>query len=171
MPGGGNEWNAWVGSGNLDLGRPAPATGGEEKAGSAGGRGRGSPAVTPLVRLLHEEVGNMLEGAGIHQLGLAERVVDKVVSCHGNEWSAPGGAASTPDWEFTSLTRQCLEHVRAVIRELEPSANLREAYGYDDDDDDPFLPPPPSTSTLDPQPLSTLPPALSSLIGGGQGSQ
>jgi hypothetical protein len=59
----------------------------------------------------------------------------------------------------------------AVVRELEPSANLRVASGYDDDDDDPHLPSPPSSSSLDPQPPSTIPQALSPRIGGGQGSQ
>jgi hypothetical protein len=146
------------------------ATGGEGRA-AAGGPGCSSCVVTPLLRLLHEEVGNMLEGASIQQRGLVERVVAEAVSRHGQEWSSPGGVAATPDWEFTSLPRQCSEQVVAVIKELEPSANLREASGYDDDNDDPFLPPPPSSSPLGPQPPSTFPPALTSLIGGGQGSQ
>jgi hypothetical protein len=141
------------------------------EGGGGEGQGQGSCAVTPLLHVLREEVGNLLEGAGIQHGGLAERVVKEVLYRHGQEWSSAGGVAADPNWEFTCLPQQCLQQVVAVVRELEPSANLRVASGYDDDDDDPHLPFPPSSSSLDPQPPSTIPQALSPRIGGGQGSQ
>jgi hypothetical protein len=145
-----------------------------------------SSSVTPLFRLVLEEVENLLEGAGVEEEGLAQRVVHAVTSRFGDEWTATGGVASDPDREFFSLPHSCSCQVRLVTAEMIPHAQLtaEEAYGCDEDDygaASPYLPPPPSGSPCASPPVSlllspisptpTFPPALPSMVGGGQGSQ